>query len=290
VTGFPPGGAIDLIARLVADNLSERFEHRAIVENKPGAAGIIAAEFVARAPADGYTLFLMPSAHATAAGLRSSLPFHPVDDFTMISMVANGPCAVAVGADSGYSNLKDLVEAARANPDKIAYTTGGVGSVPHLVAVLLEAGSGVRMNHIPYKGGNAHLLAVISGEVPVVFTPIAGIAPFVQSGKLRLLAMSTRQRYAAMPEVPTIAEQLLPDFDVGAWYALAGPRGLPPAVVARLNQELRSALEQETFAGKLRALGASPWATPPEEAQKYLASEVSRWTRVIREAKIVEPN
>lgn len=289
VNGFPPGGTIDLAARLLAEQLSERFEPRAIVENKPGAAGILAAEYVARAPADGYTLFLMPSAHTTAPGMHSTLPYNPVDDFTMISMVGNSPLALAVASSSAFASLRDLIEGARAKPGMIAYSTGGVGSVPHLVAVLLEAGTGTRMNHIPYKGGNAHLVAAMSGEVAVVFTPVGGLAPFVQGGKLRVLAVSTRARYAAMPDVPTIAEQVLPEFNVGAWYALAGPRNLPTTIVSRLNQEIHSALERPDVAGKLRALGVEPWTTTPAEAQKFLSSEVARWTQVIGEAKIAAP-
>lgn len=286
VNGFPPGGPIDLIARLVAADLGERLGQSTIVENKPGAAGVLAADQVAKASADGYTFFLMPSAHATLVGLQGSLPFNPVDDFAMISMLANSPFAVATTSNSPYSNLRELIENARAKPGAIAYGTGGVGSGPHLVAVLLLAGAGVQMNHIPYKGGNAHVLGLMSGEVPVLFTPIGGLSSFIDSGKMRLLAVSTKQRYPGLPNVPTISEELLPNFDVSAWYALAAPKNLPSPILSRLNQLLQAAIARPDFQGKLRGLGAAPWGSSPSEAQAFLASEVSRWTRVIREQKI----
>lgn len=286
VNGFPPGGPIDLIARLVATDLGDKLGQSAIVENKPGAAGVLAADQVAKAGADGYTFFLMPSAHATLVGLQGSLPFNPVDDFAMISMLANSPFAVATRPGTPYNSLKDVIEGARAKPGAIAYGTGGVGSGPHLVAVLLLSGAGVQMNHIPYKGGNAHVLGLISGEVPVLFTPIGGLSSFIDSGKMRLLAVSTKQRYPGLPNVPTIAETLLPDFDVSAWYALAGPKNLPAPIVSRVNQLLQAAIARPDFLGKLRGLGAEPWGSSPSEAQAFLAAEVSRWTRVIREQKI----
>ena len=286
IHGFTSGGPVDIIARLIAAYFSENLGQQAIVEGKPGAGGTVGANYVAKSEPDGYTLFLMPSGHSTAPGLYKSLPYNTAEDFTMISMLANSPFAIITSPDSPYATLRDLVRSARAEPGKIAYTTGGVGSGMHLVAVILQARTGIQLNHIPYKGGNAINLALISGEVPVLFTSVAGITPFIESGKMRLLAVTSKQRYAPLPNVPTVAETLIPDFDVRAWYALAGPKKLPAAVVSKLNAAVHAALNRRDFADKLLLLGAQPWPTSPRDAQEFLASEVARWTKLILDEKI----
>ena len=286
IHGFTSGGPVDIIARLIGAYFSENLGQQAIVEGKVGAGGTVGANFVAKSEPDGYTLFLMASGHSTAPGLYKSLPYDAAEDFTMISMLANSPFAIITSPGSPYATLQDLVRSARAEPGKIAFATGGVGSGMHLVAVILQARTGIQMNHIPYKGGNALNLALVSGEVPVLFTSVAGITPFIESGKMRLLAVTSKQRYAPLPNVPTVAETLLPDFDVRAWYALAGPRKLPAPVVSKLNAAVHAALNRRDFADKLLFLGAQPWPTSPREAQEFLASEVARWTKLILDEKI----
>ena len=284
--GFTPGGPVDIIARLMATAFSEHFKQQALVEGKPGAGGTIGAGFVAKAEPDGYTLFLMASGHSTSPGLYKTLPYDPVDDFTMVSMLASAPFAVMTTPASPYATIQDLVKAAKANPGKIDFGTGGVGSGMHLVAVLLQARAGIRMNHIPYKGGNAPTLALFAGEVPVLFSSVAGVTPHVESGKMRILAVSTKKRYAALPDVPTIAETVVPEFDALAWYALAGPKNLPAPIVAKLNQAAHAALARQDIAARIAAQGAEIWPTSPGEAQKFLRSEVTRWTKVIRDENV----
>jgi tripartite-type tricarboxylate transporter receptor subunit TctC len=286
VHGFTSGGPVDIIARLIGAYFSENLGQQAIVEGKVGAGGTVGANYVAISEPDGYTLFLMASGHSTAPGLYKSLPYDAAEDFTMISMLANSPFAIITSPGSPHATLQDLVRNARAEPGKIAYATGGVGSGMHLVAVILQARTGIELNHIPYKGGNALNLALISGEVPVLFTSVAGITPFIESGKMRLLAVTSKQRYAPLPNVPTVAETLLPDFDVRAWYALAGPKRLPATIVSKLNAAVHAALNRRDFADKLLLLGAQPWPTSPREAQEFLASEVARWTKLILDEKI----
>jgi tripartite-type tricarboxylate transporter receptor subunit TctC len=290
VHGFTPGGPVDIIARLIAAQFGERFGQQAIVEGKPGAGGTVGAAFVAKSDPDGYTLFLMASGHSTSPGLYPALAYDAVEDFSMISMLASSPFAIVTTPATPYRSLQDLVQAARAQPGKIDFGTGGVGSGMHLVAVIFQARAGVKMNHIPYKGGNAPALALLSGEVPVLFTSVAGTAPQIESGKMRMLAVTTKKRFTLLPAVPTVAETVLPEFDALAWYALAGPRKLPPQVVARANELVQASIKRPDIAEKLLAIGAEPWATSPREAQEFLASEVARWTKVIRDEKIAAPN
>lgn len=284
--GFTPGGPVDIIARLMAAAFGEHFKQQAIVEGKPGAGGTIGANFVAKSEPDGYALFLMASGHSTSPGLYKTLPYDPVDDFTMVSMLASAPFAVMTTPASPYTTMQDLVTDAKANPGKIDFGTGGIGSGMHLVAVLLQARAGIRMNHIPYKGGNAPTLALFAGEVPVLFSSVAGVAPHVESGKMRILAVSTKKRYAALPNVPTIAETVVPEFDALAWYALAGPKGLPAPVLAKLNEAAHAALKRPDVATRIAAQGAEAWGTSPAEAQAFLRSEVTRWTKVIRDENV----
>lgn len=290
VHGFTPGGPVDIIARLIAAQFGERFGQQAIVEGKPGAGGTVGANFVAKSDPDGYTLFLMASGHATAPGLYKSLPYDAVEDFTMVSMLASSPFTIATRPGSPFNTIQELVQKARAEPGKIDVGTGGVGSGMHLVSVLFQARLGIELNHVPYKGGNAPVLALLSGEVPIIFSSVAGITPQVESGRMRLLAVTTKKRFSPLPNVPTIAETVVPEFDALAWYALAGPKKLPASVLVKLNEAVHAALKRPDIADKLHAQGAEPWPTTAREAQAFLASEVARWTKAIRDANIQPQN
>lgn len=290
VHGFTPGGPVDIIARLIAAQFGERFGQQTIVEGKLGAGGTVGANFVAKREPDGYTLFLMASGHSTAPGLYKSLPYDAVEDFTMVSMLASSPFAIATRPGSPFNSIQELVQKARAEPGRIDIGTGGVGSGMHLVSVLLQARLGIELNHVPYKGGNAPVLALLSGEIPVIFSSVAGITPQVESGKMKLLAVTTRKRFAPLPNVPTIAETVVPGFDALAWYALAGPKKLPAPILAKLNEAVHAALKRPEIADKLLAQGAEPWPTAPREAQAFLAGEVARWSKAVRDANIPPQN
>ena len=290
IHGFPPGGPVDVLARLIAAQFAPHFGQQAIVEGKPGAGGTIGANFVAKSEPDGYTLFLMASGHSAAPGLYKSLPFNPVSDFTMISMVARSPFAIVAGPSSPARTIQDLIAQAKAQPGKIDYGSGGTGSGMHLAAVLLQSRAGVRFTHVPYKGGGAPALAVMSGEVPILFTSLAGMAGHIESGEVRPLAVTSKSRFAAFPNVPTIAETVVPGFDVSAWYALAGPRNLPPAIVARLNEMVQSTLQRPDIVESLRVQAADPWPTSARDAQAFLAADVARWVKVIHDENITVAN
>lgn len=285
VHGFISGGSVDITARLLAAPMAEKLGQQMIVDGRPGAGGTVGAAIVARGEPDGYTLFLMASGHATSVGLYKQLPYDAVKDFTMISMVAATPFVLATTPGFQAHSVADLIRMARENPGKINYGTGGVGTGMHLASVLFQSRASVRMNHIPYKGGNSAPLALLTGEIPIIFNTPAGVDVHVASGKMRVLAITTNKRFAMWPNVPAIAETI-PDFDVRGWYALAAPKGLPLHLVKRLNEVATSALKRPDVTGKLIQLGAEVTPTAPDEALKFLVSEVSRWTRVIRDEKI----
>jgi tripartite-type tricarboxylate transporter receptor subunit TctC len=286
VHGFISGGSVDITARLLATHMAEAFGQSVIVDGRPGAGGTTGAAIVSKSTPDGHTLFLMASGHATSPALYRALPYDPVHDFTMVSMVASNPMVVLATPSFPPRSMQELVQAAKAQPGKIDFGTGGVGTGMHLAAVLFQARAGVRLNHVPYKGGNAGPIALLAGEIPLLFTTAAGVLSHVEAGRIRPLAVTTKKRFVLWPSVPTIAETVVPDFDVLAWYAVAGPKNLSPPLVNRLNVVVRDALKRPDIVDKLLGLGAETRPSTPQEAQAFLASEVARWTKVIRDEKI----
>ena len=284
--GFISGGSVDITARLLATHMTDALGQTVIVDGRPGAGGTTGASIVAKSAPDGYTLFLMASGHATSPALYRSLPYHPVNDFTMISMVASNPMVVLATPAFPPRTIQELVQAAKAQPDKINFGTGGVGTGMHLAAVLFQARTGIRMNHVPYKGGTAAPTALLVGEIPLIFTTAAGVIPHVEAGRIRPLAVTTKKRFVLWPKVPTIAETVAPDFDVLAWYAVAAPKNVPPVLVNRLNAVVRDTLKRQDVIDKLLSLGAETRPSTPREAQDFLAAEVARWAKVIRDEKI----
>ena len=286
IHGFPPGGSADITARLLAAPMTEMFGQQVIVDGRPDAGGTTGAHIVAKSEADGYTLFLMASGHAMSTGLYRSLPYDPVKDFTLISMAASNPFVVVASPKLQAKSIQELVQQAKAEPGRIAYGTGGTGSGMHLAAVLFQARAHIQLNHVPYKGGTAGPTALLAGEIPLLFTTAAGVTQHIESGRLRALAVTTKKRFVLWPNVPTIAETVVPGFDVLAWYAVAAPKNLPAALSRRLNQSVHAALKRPEVGEKLLALGAEIRSSSPAEAQAFVASEVERWTKVIRDENI----
>jgi tripartite-type tricarboxylate transporter receptor subunit TctC len=287
--GFVPGGNVDITARLVAAPLAEQLGHAVVVEGRPGAGGTVAAATVARAEADGYTLFVMASGHSISPGLYASLPYEPANDFTMISLIASFPFVIAVAPNHPAKSLSELIAMAKAEQGRMTLAHAGVGTGMHLATVLLQSRTGAQFNLIPYKGGNLAPMSVVQGETQVVFDTPAGMAAFVPSGKLRPLAVTTAARWKNWPEVATVAESV-PGYEVRGWMALAGPKNLPEPVVQRLSQALHQALARPDVIERFAQMGTGVAPTQPAETQAFLASEIARWQKVMNDAGIKPQN
>jgi tripartite-type tricarboxylate transporter receptor subunit TctC len=270
----------------VGQILSEGLGQTVIVDGRPGAGGTLAANIVAKSEADGYTLFMMASGHSISPGLYRSLPYDPVKDFSMISLASSFPFVIAVGANYSAKTLPDLMKLAKEQPGRVALAHAGVGTGMHMSGVLLQTRTGIRFNEVAYKGGTAAPLAAVQGEVAAVFDTPAGMEALVQSGRLRPIAVTFAQRWKNWPDVPTVAETVSPGFEVKGWLALAGPKNIPKPAVARLAQVLHKGLARQDVIERLRQLGSGPAPTAPEETQKFLASEVARWLKLVRDEKI----
>lgn len=287
VVGFTPGGNVDGVARIYGPVLSEALKQPVIIENRAGAGGAIGAAQVAKAPPDGHTLLVMPAGFAASATLHRKLPYDSEKDFRVAAALVTYPFTITVNANSPHKTLSDLIKAARDQPGKVDYGTGGVGTGMHLAAELMLAQTGTKMNHVPYKGGTADQTALLGGEIPVIFSTPSVTAPLHLAGKFRMLAVMSAQRFPGTPNVPTVAESVLPGFDVSGWMMLAAPRGTPDAVIARLNDVVNGALRGEELRTRLVNLGVAP-ANPssPDGAQKFVLGEISRWRKVILDAGI----
>lgn len=285
VHGFTSGGSVDITARLLAGSMSETLGQQVVVDGRPGAGGTVGAAIVARGEPDGYTLFLMASGHATSVGLYKKLPYDAAKDFTVITMVAATPFVMATAPQFQARSVAELIRMGKDKPGAINYGTGGVGTGMHLASVLFQSRAGIKLNHVPYKGGSSAPMALLAGEIPIIFNTPAGVAPHLASGKMRVLAITTGKRASFWPDTPTIAETIS-GFDVRGWYAVAAPKGLSTGMVKRLNGVVTSALRQPAVSGKLTQLGAEVTPSTPDEAQRFVASEITRWTKVIRDEKI----
>jgi tripartite-type tricarboxylate transporter receptor subunit TctC len=287
VVGFPPGGGVDLVARLIGQEMGKGLGQPVIVENKPGAAGTIGANFVAKAEPDGTTLLVTPGGHALFGAVFKSLPFDTVESFSWISNVINVPFFAAVRADSKFQTMADVIAAAKSAPEKISFGSAGPGSTHHLVGAMLGAATGVKFLHVPYRGDAPVINALLGGEIDFAFATPTQVIANVEAGKFRALATTAAARAGQLPNVPTLQEALgIKDFDVRTWFALAGPAGLPAPIVARLNEELRKALATAEVRKGLATIGGDIAPTTPAEMRERVARELATWTRIVDEAQI----
>jgi len=282
VVPYPPGGPTDIVARVVAQKLSERLGQTIVIENRPGAGGNLGAEAVARSPADGYTLVVATTAHAINPSLFSKLGYSITKDLAPISQLTAGPLVIVATPTLAASNVKELIALARSKSGGINYASSGNGQSTHLSAELFNAMAGVKMNHIPYKGSAPALTDVMSGQADVMFDTMLSAMPFVKGGKLKAIAVTSAQRSPSAPDIPTVAESDLPGFEAIAWNGLMAPAGTPREVIDKLNAELRKVLEAPDVRQRFDAQGfAAQWNTPAQFSG-FVQAEVEKWAKVAK--------
>jgi len=285
IHGFGVGGNADSVARVIASEMEKRLGQPVVVESRTGAGGTIASAFVAKAPADGYTLIMLTGGHTASAAMRKSLPYDSVADFAPISTVTTFPFVVAVSAVSPIRTLKDLVRTARSRPNAVTFSSVGVGSTQHLTGELLSSAAGARMLHVPYRGGGAPVMSVIAGEVDVLVDTATVAGPQIAAGKLRALAVTSARSWPQTPGVPTV-NRTLPGFEVMSWLGLAAPAKTPPAIVARLNATLGQITQDAAVQRTLRTMGSEPAHVSPEAMRSKVEQDIKQWKQVVQEAHI----
>ncbi|HLH95098.1 MAG TPA: tripartite tricarboxylate transporter substrate binding protein [Xanthobacteraceae bacterium] len=283
---FAPGGAVDIVARTLGDELSHRWGQAIVVENRPGAGGIIASEAVAKAAPDGYTLILVAIGHALNPHLYAKLPYDTFKDFTPLAEVGTSPNMLLVRSDSPWRTLGDLLTAARAAPGQISYGHAGNGTSPHLAGELLKYMAKIDITPIPYKGGAPALADLIGGHIPMTFNNIPESIAQIMAGTVRPLGVTTAQRSPVLPDVPTIAEQGVAGFDTGVWWGLLGPAGLPGGIKDKLAADFRDAVNSDTVKSRLLSLGATPVGSSPEEFANLIRADFEKWGPIIKAAGI----
>lgn len=286
VSPFPPGGSVDVIARLVGARIQESYGQPVVIDNRSGGNGIVGTEAVLRAAPDGLTVLIQTLPFVTAPPMVGKVPYDPIKDFAPISLLAQAPAMLVVHPSLPVKNLKDLIALARARPGQLSYSSAGSGSNLHFPAVELASLAKIDLLHVPYKGGGPALTAVLGGEVAMSFISLVAVLPHVQAGKLRPIAVTGVKRAPGAPNVPTVAESGLPDFEFQAWFAALAPAGTPPATIAALHQLLTRAIQAPELRERLAAEGVEVIAGAPEALSAHLRNESARWTRVIRDHKL----
>ncbi|WP_050873065.1 Bug family tripartite tricarboxylate transporter substrate binding protein [Comamonas testosteroni] len=287
IVPFPPGGAMDAIARTLGEKAARTLGQPFVIENRPGAGGNIGADFVAKSPADGYTLMITSIGMATNKPLYRKLSYDPIKDFAPVGVLAVVPNILVTNATQPQiKSVADVVAAAKAAPGKLTYASAGNGTSIHLAGEVFTSLAGVDMLHIPYKGSGPAVSDLLGGQVNYMFDSITSARPHIQSGKLRALAVTTARRSTSMPDVPTMEEAGIKGYEVSPWFAAFMPAGTPPAIVKKLNQTFVAAMKQPDVIERFQAIGAEVVGSTPEEAARHLQTESQRWTRLINERGI----
>lgn len=284
--GFAPGGNADNIARTVGAEMTKGLKQSLVVEAQTGAGGTIAATTVARAKPDGYTLLLATGGHAVAGALYSTLAYKTVADFEMISTITYFPFLIVTSADSRLKTFADLLSAERKDSPGLSFGSAGVGSTHHLAGELLSKMAKINLLHVPYRGDAASITAMMANDVSFIIAPPTAVMSNIKAGKLRVLATTGAQRWPGLPDVPTVAEQGVPGYDVRSWAGLMAPAGTPRAIVDVLNQEVRKALQVPAVRTRLEEMGGEARGSSPEEMKTMVSAELQKWTQVVTDAKI----
>lgn len=281
-----PGGATDLVGRMTAAMLSERLGEAVVVDNRPGASTIVGTEMAAKADPDGYTLLMVPSSFAILQSIGTKLPFDPVKDFIPISTLSVYPNVVLLRLAMPVNSIKELIALAKAKPGSINYASGGVGTGTHLGAELFDAMAGIKMVHVPYKGGGPAINALLGNQVDLQFTPMPTSLPLVKSGKLKGLAVTSAKRSMLLPDMPTVAESGVPGYEQTTWNGLLVPKHTPPAVVSKLNVELNAALKTPATRERFAASGLEPGGLTSQEFAAMIKQEIAKWGKLIKDLGI----
>jgi tripartite-type tricarboxylate transporter receptor subunit TctC len=285
IVGFAPGSATDILARLVAEQFGKSMGQSFIVENKPGAGGSVGTAQAKEAAPDGYTLVAAGSGpFGINPAIQSKLPYDPLKDFELIGNIVLTPQTIVVGSATPYRTLKELVAAAKAKPGDIPYASLGNGSTSHLTMEAFQSAAGIKLNHIPFKGSGDAQAAILGGQVPTMSDTIPGIRAQVAAGKLRALGVAIPRRSAFLPDVPTIAEQGYPGFESVGWIGLAAPAGTPPAILDKLNAEIRKMLQDPAVKARFSQLAFEPVGDSRQEFTNFVRSEIAKWTKVAKES------
>jgi len=285
IVPFAPAGGTDILARLLAQKLEQRLGKAFVVENRPGAGTILATNYIAKSAPDGYTIAMTVSSLAADVTLYKSLPYDPAKDFALIALIARVPFVLVVNPSLPVNSVEDLIDLAKQRT--LSYGSGGVGAFHHLAAALFSTLTGIKMAHVPYRGTAPALNDLMAGYVQVMFTDYGPAAPFISSGKVRALAVTTKQPFSALPEVPPLAEAGVPGFDAAAWQGVIAPADTPAAIVAKLNAAFNDAVATEDVRARMRDIGMIPvGAGSPAELAEFLQSEIARWGKVVEDAGI----
>ena len=281
---FPPGGGTDILGRLIAERMTASLGQPVVTENRGGAGGNVGAEAAARSAPDGYTIVLVAPSLAISTSLYSKLSYDPVKDFAPISLVAKVPNVMVTHPSVPVGTLAEFIRLAKTKPGEMNFGSGGSGTSNHLAGDLFNIVAGVKLVHVPYKGVNLAMNDVLSGQIHLVVIGVPAAAPHIKAGKLRALALVAPQRAAALPEVPTVAEAGLPNFEVTTWYGILAPAGTPKTIVTRLNAELVKTMHSPDLKERLAAMATDPATSTPEEFADYIKREIAKWGEVVREA------
>ena len=285
ILGYPPGGASDAVARLLAQSVGGRLGQTIVIDNRPGAGGNIAAEIAARAAPDGYTWFLGNNGIlATNQALYERLPFDPLKDFATVALVASQPSVLVVNPALPVTSVRELIALAKAKPGQLNYASSGTGTAGHLTGELLKAVTQVNFVHIPYRGGGPAVIDLVAGQVQFMFATAASVIPQVKSGRLRALAVTSLKRSPTLPDLPTMDESGVPNFEAITWHGIVVPAATPSAIVGKINAELNVALATPDMKEKLAAQGVEAQGGTPAEFAAYLRREIPKWTKVVRES------
>ncbi|MGZ8265142.1 MAG: tripartite tricarboxylate transporter substrate binding protein [Burkholderiales bacterium] len=286
IVPFPPGGAVDSVARIIVVGLPERLGQQVVIDNRGGANAIIGTELTARAVPDGHTILVVPAGHAITPSVTRKLPYDALKDFASIGLIGNGAYVLVVGPSLPVKSVSDFVALARARPGQLNYASTGHGNATHLAGELFKVLAGIDMVGVNYKGGGPAMADVMGGHVTAFFSGVSSGTPNIKAGKLRALGVTTTRRSAALPEVPTIAEAGVPGYEVDGWYGLLAPAATPPAIIARFNREIAQLLSSADMKERLLNVGIEARASTPSEFRDRIAHDMTRWAEVVKKAKI----